>query len=79
MQSTTKVVQAEPILGQQKKEFSGKKKHSNIAHHHLVVNEKNVILETLHNNNGIKSITDKELGISTSTLWRKLKQYKNEE
>lgn len=37
--------------------------------------EKKLILETLEKNNGVKSKTAKQLGISTTTLWRKLKKY----
>lgn len=43
----------------------------------LVDYEKEIILNTLKKNNNIKSLTAQELGISTATLWRKLKNYKN--
>ncbi|MCC0631723.1 MULTISPECIES: sigma 54-interacting transcriptional regulator [unclassified Clostridioides] len=46
-----------------------------LADNKIVDYEKKLILETLEKNNGVKSVTASQLGISTTTLWRKLKKY----
>lgn len=66
---TNQVLQSEPALGD-----LIKNKDKEIATP-LVDHEKDIILATLNKNDGNKSKTAEELGISTATLWRKLKAY----
>lgn len=40
------------------------------------INEKDIILKTLDECNGSKSVSSQNLGISRTTLWRKMKKYK---
>ncbi|HGM3506130.1 TPA: sigma-54 interaction domain-containing protein [Clostridioides difficile] len=47
----------------------------NLVDNKIADYEKKLILETLEKNNGVKSATASQLGISTTTLWRKLKKY----
>lgn len=51
------------------------KSSSSLSSHSISENERELIARTLIRFNNNKSLTAKELGISKSTLWRKIKRY----